>query len=131
MEPGTYWYFVVPPAGSNVACGTPYLTWLEFGPVGYCETDPDVCRLCSLNVCLALGGTWIPWQPHCLDAADSNCDGAINTFDIEPFILALTAGQAAWEATYHCDFFCANDCNGDGAVNTFDIEAFVQLLTGG
>ena len=62
-------------------------------------------------------------------AGDSNCDGAINAFDIDPFVKAL-ADRAAWEAAYTCDYFCANDCNFDGAVNAFDIDPFVLILAG-
>ncbi len=61
---------------------------------------------------------------------DLNCDGAINAFDIDPFVLALTdpAGYAA--AHPDCDVMNA-DANGDGEVNAFDIDPFVLLLTGG
>ena len=61
---------------------------------------------------------------------DLNCDGVVNAFDIDPFVLALTdpAGYAA--AWPNCDFMNA-DCNGDGEVNAFDIDPFVELLTGG
>jgi hypothetical protein len=61
---------------------------------------------------------------------DSNCDGAVNTFDIDPFVLALTQPET-WRATYDCDFLSVNDVNGDGAVNTFDIDPFVICLTSG
>ncbi len=63
-------------------------------------------------------------------AGDANCDGLVNSFDIDPFVLALT-NPAAWEAAYSCNYFCANDVNRDGAVNSFDIDPFVQVLTGG
>ncbi len=62
-------------------------------------------------------------------AGDLNCDGAVNAFDIDPFILALTdptAYAATWPA---CDVQLA-DINGDGTVNAFDIDPFVALLTG-
>jgi hypothetical protein len=59
--------------------------------------------------------------------ADSNCDGVVNTFDIDPFVLALT-DEAAWHATFSCDYLCANDTNADGAVNAFDIDPFVAYL---
>ena len=39
---------------------------------------------------------------------DSNCDGAVNSFDIDPFVIALTAGQAGWEDLFDCDYYCAN-----------------------
>jgi len=61
---------------------------------------------------------------------DLNCDGALNTFDIDPFVLALT-NPAAYALQYPlCDFLLA-DMNADGAVNTFDIDPFVLALTGG
>ena len=61
---------------------------------------------------------------------DLNCDGVLDAFDIDPFVLALTdpAGYAA--AWPDCDIMLA-DCNGDGVVNAFDIDPFVELLTGG
>ena len=61
---------------------------------------------------------------------DLNCDGAVNVFDIDPFVLALTdpAGYAA--AYAECDINNA-DINSDGAVNVFDIDPFVAVLTGG
>ena len=60
--------------------------------------------------------------------ADSNCDGFINPLDIDPFILALT-NRPAWEATYPCNYLCANDVNRDGAVNPLDIDPFIAALT--
>jgi hypothetical protein len=58
---------------------------------------------------------------------DLNCDGVLNAFDIDPFVLALTdpAGYAA--AWPNCDRMLA-DINGDGVVNAFDIDAFVALI---
>ena len=61
---------------------------------------------------------------------DANCDGSTNNFDIDAFVLAVSSGQAAWEAQYTCHFFCACDVNRDGSVNNFDIDPFVALLTG-
>jgi hypothetical protein len=59
---------------------------------------------------------------------DLNCDGTIDAFDIDPFVLALTdpAGYAAqWP---DCDATLA-DITGDGKVDAFDIDPFVALLT--
>jgi hypothetical protein len=64
---------------------------------------------------------------------DLNCDGAVNAFDIDPFVLALTSapGFEAYQAVFSsCEGMLA-DANGDGAVNAFDIDPFVRLLTGG
>ena len=61
---------------------------------------------------------------------DLNCDGMLNAFDIDPFVLALT-DPAGYAAAYpDCDALLA-DIDGDGLVNAFDIDPFVQLLTGG
>jgi hypothetical protein len=62
-------------------------------------------------------------------AGDLNCDGAVNAFDIDPFVLALTSPDAYAAAFPACDYMLA-DVNGDGAVNAFDIDPFVNLLTG-
>jgi murein tripeptide amidase MpaA len=60
---------------------------------------------------------------------DLNCDGLINTFDIDPFVLALS-NPTGYEQQYpNCDYMLA-DINNDGQVNAFDIDPFVELLTG-
>lgn len=63
------------------------------------------------------------------EVGDLNCDGALNAFDIDPFVLALTDPGTYAQAYSDCDYMLA-DCNEDGAVNAFDIDAFVGLLTG-
>jgi hypothetical protein len=70
-----------------------------------------------------------PERP-CTATGDANCDGAVNTFDIDPFVIALT-NPTLWQATYPCDYLGAADCNHDGSVNTFDIDPFVLCLTVG
>jgi outer membrane protein assembly factor BamB len=60
---------------------------------------------------------------------DVNCDGAINVFDIDPFVLALSDPPAYSAAYPDCDRDNA-DANEDGDVNVFDIDPFVSLLTG-
>ena len=61
---------------------------------------------------------------------DLNCDGQLNGFDIDPFILALTHPDQ-YATTYpDCDVNLA-DCNGDGLVNGFDVAPFIDLLLGG
>ena len=71
----------------------------------------------------------LPWT-----VGDCNCDGQVNNFDIDAFVLALTsAGDTppfgSYYATWpYCDAMNA-DANEDGSVNNFDIDAFVTLLT--
>jgi hypothetical protein len=58
-----------------------------------------------------------------------NCDGLVNPFDIEPFILALT-DLASYQVAYpNCDILTA-DCNANGVVNAFDIDPLIALLVG-
>ena len=61
---------------------------------------------------------------------DLNCDGALDAFDIDPFVVALTDPDAYAAAYPDCDIIFA-DCNMDGQVDAFDIDSFVALLMGG
>jgi hypothetical protein len=64
------------------------------------------------------------------EPGDVNCDGAVNNFDIDSFVLALSDPEAYGLAYPQCDRLLA-DINGDGAVNNFDIDPFVALISGG
>lgn len=59
---------------------------------------------------------------------DCNCDGEINFFDIDFFVVALTNPAGFAVAYPECNVINA-DCNDDQAVNFFDIDPFVMLLT--
>ncbi len=59
---------------------------------------------------------------------DMNCDGVVNVFDIDPFVLAIvdpTGYAAAWP---QCELAHA-DIDGNGDVDVFDIDPFIELLT--
>jgi len=60
---------------------------------------------------------------------DLNCDGVVNNFDIDPFVLALTDPAGYAQRFPDCDRLLA-DINGDGVVDNFDIDPFVALLSG-
>ncbi|MBU0638523.1 MAG: hypothetical protein KKB50_06635 [Planctomycetes bacterium] len=63
---------------------------------------------------------------------DLNCDGLVNGFDIDAFVLLLNDVEPYddYYAVYpNCQHMSA-DVNLDGAVNGFDIDAFVLLLGG-
>jgi hypothetical protein len=61
---------------------------------------------------------------------DLNCDGVVDGFDIDPFVLALV-DHAAYEAAYpDCDYLRA-DINGDGHIDGYDIDPFVYCITEG
>lgn len=76
------------------------------------------------------GGFW----PGALSApgmvGDLNCDGLVNNFDINAFVIALSDPALYQEMYPGCDRNNA-DINGDGLVNNFDIDPFVALLAGG
>jgi len=60
---------------------------------------------------------------------DLNCDGVVNAFDIDPFVLAVV-DPGTYEAQYPDCVRLFADCNRDGTVDAFDIDPFVALLTG-
>jgi hypothetical protein len=98
------------------------------GTIGQPDTDGNVTMTGST---LSLtGGFWaLPTTPQ-YQVGDVNCDGTVNAFDIDPFVLALTDPENYTAAYPGCDIDNA-DCNGDGVVNAFDIDPFVLCLTGG
>ncbi|MBL8880085.1 MAG: dockerin type I repeat-containing protein [Phycisphaerales bacterium] len=61
---------------------------------------------------------------------DVNCDGTINNFDIDAFVLALSDPTLFTTIYPDCQIDSA-DVNRDGAVNNFDIEPFVECVAGG
>ncbi len=97
--------------------------WTTYVPRVYLRVPKEAgARERSIGLRCALRTPWT--------AGDLNCDGLINAFDIDPFVLALTDSEAYALAYPNCDFLLA-DTNGDGLVNAFDIDPFVILLTGG
>ncbi len=78
------------------------------------------------------GGFWVvpPPSESLFELGDLNCDGSVDFFDIDPFVLAVTDPTGYAAAYPDCDIMLA-DCNGDGSVDFFDIDAFVLLITGG
>ena len=60
-------------------------------------------------------------------SGDLNCDGVVDEYDIEAFVLALVNENAYCAAYPDCNHILA-DINGDGAVDVFDIDPFVALL---
>ncbi len=55
----------------------------------------------------------------CLIRGDMNCDGAVDGFDVDPFLLALSDPQGYASSYPTCDWLRA-DMNLDGSVNGFD-----------
>jgi len=60
-------------------------------------------------------------------AGDLNCDGVVNTFDIDPFMLALADPDQYYQQYPDCDVM-RGDLNGDGHVNVFDIDFLMGAM---
>jgi len=60
--------------------------------------------------------------------ADTNCDGVVDTADIDNFVYVVVHGTAAPGCP---ESLQAADVNGDGVVDTADIDAFVAAVIAG
>jgi hypothetical protein len=114
--------FVVNADGADPGCDT----WDGSLTIGGESSGPDQDNL---------------WELGCTKG-DANGDGALNTFDIDAWVLLLT-NRVAYCATYPgvCgatgsstnppggSYVYTGDTNCDGVVNTFDIDPFVLRLT--
>ena len=107
---------------------------LEPEPTGACCVGGASCSIETEADCLAMGGTYkgdfVPCFPNpCILIGDMNCDGVVDFFDIDAFVLAIT-NPAGYAAAYPgCDIM-AGDANGDGSVDFFDIDGFVAIIVG-
>jgi type 1 glutamine amidotransferase len=75
-----------------------------------------------------LGG--IRWAAGWRPSADANCDGSVDFFDIDPFLLALF-DAAGYALQYPDCGLSSADVNWDGRVDFFDIDPFLGCLFGG
>lgn len=113
--------------------------WLTFQP-----GEIRVCTSCHgpsqfdqagqpppTNPPLALRNLLEYWQAgNAATRGDVNCDGSVDFFDIDPFLLALFDPTGYAAAFPDCDITAA-DTNRDGGVNFFDIDSFLECLFGG
>lgn len=58
---------------------------------------------------------------------DLNCDGFVNNFDIDAFVLAIL-DPTAYDVTYPMCTIITGDIDDSGATNNFDIDAFVECV---
>jgi hypothetical protein len=89
---------------------------------------PDYYDL-AMGTSSDLNGNGVPDDCESLMTGDMNCDGVISAADIDAFVLALTGGEAGYQAAYPDCFFINADANGDSTVTAADIDGFVTLLT--
>lgn len=100
---------------TNVVEGVVYYYWIR--AVNTCGVSSYSVSDTGVSGCDALLG-------------DMNCDGAVDNFDIDPFVIALTA-PAAYSAAFPDCNALNGDVNGDGVLNNFDIDPFVGCITTG
>lgn len=108
---------------------------VDTGAVVVLSFDLDVTQTFDANgvtVTAHVVGTVVATAPTqaTTQPGDTNCDGSVNFFDIDPFVLALT-GESAYEQAYPTCNYLNADTNCDGSVNFFDIDPFVVCLTSG
>jgi hypothetical protein len=109
--------------GGNISGAT--TTTLTIAPVDFADAgDYDAV------VGNACGSTTSATAPLAVWAlGDMNCDGLVDFGDINPFVLALTAGEAGYYAEFpNCNWYNA-DINGDTQVDFADINPFVAVLS--
>jgi hypothetical protein len=114
----------------DIYCPGNWLLEVELQKGADCNGNqvPDDCDIAS-GISEDANGNGVPDECELL-LGDVNCDGTVDAFDIDPFVMALVDPDA-FQAAYPACSLSHADINGDGAVNAFDIDAFVQCLTVG
>lgn len=108
-------------------------------PTGACCTPDGDCHVDPADDCTGHGGVYGGDGSTCLTVTcvcmrgDSNCDGSVNNFDIDPWVAALLSDEPAYLATgasANCwsQRSCWGDSNCDHAFNNFDIDPFVACI---
>ncbi len=127
-------------------CGLQAGTWLGAGTTCSPNLCPQPSGACCFDVfcianqfqsnCVNGGGIWEgpnstctpnPCQAPAGCAGDMDCNGQVNFFDIDPFVLALS-GESTYLAQYPDCRWLNGDCAGDNDVDFFDIDPFVERL---
>lgn len=136
-----YETFVQTPTGAVMAAN--FLTAITVSqsdeadlPTGGCCLEGE-CLETTRIVCDSNGGQYLGDDIFCLPGVcggsvtrcDTNCDGVVDFFDIDAFLLALF-NPAGYQAQFpNCNILSA-DANNDGTIDFFDIDAFLQCLFG-
>jgi hypothetical protein len=149
VETPTYDHAYVRVSNNNTTWTTIWQNTGEVADTAWTFVDLDISAIADNqpNVYLrwTMGTTDTAWQ-YCgwnvddisltalectapLISGDADCDGDVDFFDIDPFILAL-GGQEAYNDVYpDCPWLSA-DADADGDVDFFDIDPLVLALSG-
>ncbi len=107
----------------------------DYPAYGYLPIPADVYNL-SVYIAFTLTagdlGGGIANYEIVLQAAkgDLDCDGLVNTLDIDPFVLAVI-DPSGYESSYPNCSIMNGDINQDGVVNPLDVDPFVQCVIDG
>ena len=101
--------------------------WAEFAPGATSASATPIPAHATNAVALPLSAIY---RPPPAARADTNCDGNVDFFDIDPFLLALFNAAAYTAAFPNCSLLSA-DCNNDQNVDFFDIDPFLNCLFNG
>lgn len=92
------------------------------------EADSGNYTLAATSICDQTATSSVAViNAHCVTRGDCNCDGVIDNFDLDPFVLALTNPLGYGVDFPTCDPSTA-DIDGDGVVSNFDIDPFINCL---
>ncbi len=91
------------------------------------NTQPDECEIAA-GTAPDVNGNGIPDGCEA-SPGDMNCDGVVDFFDIDPFLLALFDPPGYDAAFPTCNRLLA-DVNNDTVVDFFDIDGFLAILFG-
>ncbi|MFH1746866.1 MAG: hypothetical protein ABIG44_07445 [Planctomycetota bacterium] len=123
--------YTMHPAGDPVRISTDGgMTFSPFGTLGSIGWVNDLFYAPGLAPRLLLATTTGIYARTLRDVGDMNCDGNINAYDIDGFILAVSSAESYYGNFPDGDYFLG-DCNGDGFVNAYDIDSFIDLVGGG
>ncbi|QOJ13167.1 MAG: hypothetical protein HRU75_00320 [Planctomycetia bacterium] len=132
-------------AGGRVYSGQPDCTPELCSEVRSCCLPGGGCVEAQVVQCFRLSGSirpaGTPCPADCVAVClwgDVNCDGVVNNFDIDQFILALVSSggggggspPTGWTGTAGCwqIVTCTSDINRDQQFNSFDIDPFITCI---
>lgn len=110
-------------------------------PTGGCCFPGGGCAAMTSADCALAGGLYlgdgVPCGPDtCIPRGcsqirgDANCDGTVDFFDIDAFLMALF-DPGAYVVFFCGGDVCSPDANCDGSVDFFDIDPFIDCLFNG
>lgn len=121
------WSLVTAPAGMTINAGTGVVSWPSPTSAG----SPHTVTIRAANSegfddeswLLTVTSSGCPTR-----CGDMNCDGLVNNFDINPFVMALS-DPSLYEASFpDCDLM-NGDIDQNGLLNNFDINPFVECIS--